>query len=264
MPGSVQSIERAAAIIRLLSQSSRPLGVVQIANSLGLAKGTAHGLLKTLQKVGFVNQDATTGKYNSLLDTQGVATGHVDPHELRARSINYADSLASRTGEAVRVGVLNEQSPREVLVRTVHHVFRPDRSSQTLEIGTDAEVHACALGKALLAYNAGAAIITATGPLARRTACTIIDAPELARSLADIRAKGWAADFEELSIGQAGIAAPIRLAGGLVVGAIGISGELDRITSRSGQHATVAPKKALVAEVLQTAGHIVAEFGEPA
>ena len=72
------------------------------------------------------------------------------------------------------------------------------------------------------------------------------------------------ADVEELSIGQAGIAAPIRLAGGLVVGAIGISGELDRIASRSGLHATVVPRQALVAEVLHTSRCISAEFGEPA
>jgi DNA-binding IclR family transcriptional regulator len=240
------------------------LGVVQIANSLGLAKSTAYGLLKTLHEVGFVRKDATTGRYGALLDTQSIGTSQIDPHELRARSINYADSLASRTGEAVRVGVLAEQSPAVVLVRTVHHVFRPDHRSQTLEIGADAPAHACALGKVILAYNAGAAITTAAGPLTPMTACTITTAPELARTLAEIRARGWAADVEELSIGQAGIAAPIRLAGGLVVGAIGISGELDRITSRSGLHATVVPRQALVAEVLHTSRCISAEFGEPA
>ncbi|HEX4721741.1 MAG TPA: helix-turn-helix domain-containing protein, partial [Pseudonocardiaceae bacterium] len=43
MPGPVQSIERAAAILRLLARGSGRLGVGEIASSLELAKGTAHG-----------------------------------------------------------------------------------------------------------------------------------------------------------------------------------------------------------------------------
>ena len=63
MPGPVQSIERAAAILRLLARGSGRLGVGEIATSLGLAKGTTHGILRTLQGVGFVEQDKASGKY---------------------------------------------------------------------------------------------------------------------------------------------------------------------------------------------------------
>ena len=54
MPGSVQSIERAAAVLRLLAVGTGRLGCVEVANALDLAKGTAHGILRTLQEVGFV------------------------------------------------------------------------------------------------------------------------------------------------------------------------------------------------------------------
>ncbi|MGV9574815.1 helix-turn-helix domain-containing protein, partial [Streptomyces nigra] len=63
MAGPVQSIERAAAILRLLAGGSRRLGLGEVASSLGLAKGTAHGILRTLQHVDFVEQDPATGKY---------------------------------------------------------------------------------------------------------------------------------------------------------------------------------------------------------
>ena len=50
MPGSVQSIERAAAVLRLLAVGTGRLGCVEVATSLDLAKGTAHGILRTLQE----------------------------------------------------------------------------------------------------------------------------------------------------------------------------------------------------------------------
>ena len=58
MPGSVQSIERAAAMLRLLAGGTGRLGCVEVANSLGLTKGTAHGILRTLQEVGSSSRTA--------------------------------------------------------------------------------------------------------------------------------------------------------------------------------------------------------------
>ena len=55
----MQSIERAAAILRLLARGSGRLGVSEIAGSLGLARGTAHGILRTLHGVGFVEQSTS-------------------------------------------------------------------------------------------------------------------------------------------------------------------------------------------------------------
>ena len=52
MPGSVQSVERAAAILRLLAEENEPLGLAQIASALGLAKSTVHGILRTLEAQG--------------------------------------------------------------------------------------------------------------------------------------------------------------------------------------------------------------------
>ena len=51
---AIQSIERAAAILRALAGGSRRLGVSELADHLGLAKGTVHGLLQTLKDEGFV------------------------------------------------------------------------------------------------------------------------------------------------------------------------------------------------------------------
>ncbi|BCJ56294.1 IclR family transcriptional regulator [Actinoplanes sp. NBRC 14428] len=220
MPGTVQSIERAAAILRMLAGGPGRLGLAEIARSLDLAKGTVHGILRTLQHVGFVEQDRGSGHYQLGAALLHLGTSYLDINELRSRSINWADPLAARSGEAVRIGTVLEG---RVLV--VHHVFRPDDTFQTLDIGTLLPLHATALGKVLLAYRAE----RPAADLDRYTHRTVVAAKELAAELERVREAGWGADVEEYTVGEAAVAAPIRGYGGLVVGAIGVSGLVERI-----------------------------------
>ncbi|WP_433003095.1 IclR family transcriptional regulator [Kribbella sp. CA-294648] len=229
MPGSVQSIERAAAVLRLLAAAPSGLGVADLSNALGLAKATVHGILKTLHQVGFVEQDRSGAQYR-LSDAFGrLGETYLDPNELRSRAINWADSLASRSGEVVRVGRLVEGK-----VVVVHHVFRPDDSDQNLDVGTTLPPHACALGKAVLAFDASGA--ARPRKLDAYTTRTITDPARLAEELAAVRAKGWAGEFEEHTVELAGIAAPIRGLGGLVVGAVGLTGRIERICDSRLRH----------------------------
>ncbi|MBA0127099.1 IclR family transcriptional regulator [Haloechinothrix sp. YIM 98757] len=230
MPGPVQSIERAAAILRLLARGSGPLGVGEISESLGLAKATAHGILRTLLDVGFVEQDKATGKYRLGAAFVHLDSSYLDVNELRSRSINWADALAARSGETVRIGV-----PLESSVLVVHHVFRPDDSMQTLDVDSRLPPHATALGKVLLAYDADLAGRVQRSGLTSFTRRTITTPGKLAQALAAVRDAGWAAETGESVPGEASIAAPIRAHGGLVVGAIGISGAMERICDASGR-----------------------------
>ncbi|GAA1132924.1 IclR family transcriptional regulator [Kribbella jejuensis] len=229
MPGTVQSIERAAAVLRLLAAAPDGLGVADLANALGLAKPTVHGILRTLHQVGFVEQDHSGAHYH-LSDAFGrLGESYLDPNELRSQAINWADSLASRSGEVVRVGRLVEGK-----VEVVHHVFRPDDSDQDLDVGTTLPPHATALGKAVLAYDTSAA--SRPRRLEAFTTRTITDPVRLSEELATVRARGWATEFEEHTVELAGIAAPIRGLGGLVVGAVGLAGRIERICDSRLRH----------------------------
>lgn len=250
MAGPVQSIERAAAILRLLAGGPRKLGLGEVASSLGLAKGTAHGILRTLQHVGFVEQDETSGKYQLGAALLHLGTSYLDVNELRSRSLNWADALAARSGEAVRLG-----TPLEGRVLVVHHVFRPDDTLQTLDVGTLLPLHASSLGKVLLAFGTAALDPPEEG-LEAYTRHTLVDPGELNRALAEIRELGWGAEVQEMSMGDAGIAAPIRGHGGLVVGAIGLSGPVERICDTRGR-----PLPALVALLRDAARAISRDLG---
>lgn len=251
MPGPVQSIERAAAILRLLARGSGRLGVGEIATSLGLAKGTTHGILRTLQGVGFVEQEKASGKYQLGATLLHLGTSYLDVNELRSRAVNWADALASRSGEAVRIG-----TPLDGKVLVVHHVFRPDDTLQTLDVGTLLPVHATALGKVLLAYDADMAACAQESRLQEFTRRTLTTPAALGRAVAEVREQGWAAEVEEATAGQASIAAPIRGYGGFVVGAISIAGVADRVCTAAG-----VPRPPLVAFVRDAARAISRDLG---
>jgi DNA-binding IclR family transcriptional regulator len=250
VPKNIQSIERAAAILRLLSGRTRRLGVVDLAGELGLPKGTVHGLLRTLQHVGFVEQDEETGKYQLGAALLHMGSSYLDGNELRTRALNWSDSLATRTHESVRIGTLHEG---QVLI--VHHVFRPDDSLQTLDVGALLPAHASALGKILLAHHAYAAAELARHGLESFTPATITDPEALERELERVRKRGWAADIGELVNGEVSCAAPILDRRGVTVGAMGVSGPPDRLL------AARQPRGDVVAFVREAARAVSRELG---
>jgi DNA-binding IclR family transcriptional regulator len=250
MPGPIQSIERAAAILRLLSGRTLRLGVAELAGELELPKGTVHGILRTLQRVGFVEQDSESGKYQLGAALLHMGSSYLDGNELRARALNWSDALATQSGESVRIGTLHEGS-----VLVVHHVFRPDDSRQALEVGDLQPVHATALGKALLAHHSYLAAELDRDGLRAFTSFTVTDAYALRNELTGVRDHGWAAEVEELITGWASIASPIQDRRGVVVGSIGINGTVERLCEH--RH----PREELVWQVRQAARSVSRELG---
>lgn len=250
MPGSVQSVERAAAILRLLARGPGSLGLGDVAATLDLSKSTTHGLLRTLRGVGFVEQDEA-GRYRIGPEIGHLSARPLDVNELRARAINWADGLAARSGEVVRIGTLREGS-----VLIVHHVFRPDDTQQTLDVGTRLPSHATALGKVLLAYDTVAVARVTGRMLTSFTRRTITRPVALRTVLSEVRTRGWASESGEWLPGEASIAAPIRAPGGLVVGAVAVSGSAERVCER-----TANPDPTLLAYVQDAARAVSRELG---
>lgn len=226
----IQSVDRAARILAVLSTGHGRLGVSELSTELGLAKGTVHGLLRTLQAHGLVEQDPETDKYQLGASLLALSNSYLGINELRSRSLAWAELLAARAKETVHVGM-----PHGDGVLVVHHVFRPDASLQILAVGEILPMHASALGKALLAHMApeNLRLVTSGKSLAKLTAHTLTTSAALRRDLDTVRARGRAVEREEAVLGEGSIGAPIFNRRGTAIGAIGIAGPLERLFKRN-------------------------------
>ena len=227
MAKPIQSVEREAAVLRLLGGAGRPLALAELAAALDLPRPTAHGIVRTLCDEGLVDQDPATARYRlgAGLGRLGAAW---DRHDLRSRSMNWADALAASTGCAVYLGV-----PEGGGVGLVHHVFRPDGSPQRLRTNTVQPLHGTAWGLCLLAF---APLAARPGPvLERYTRRTPVTAEELAERLDETRRRGWAVDRGGYEPDAGGLAVPIRSGGGLTVAALGVGAPVHELFGSDGR-----------------------------
>jgi len=246
----VQSVERAAAILAVLGSGTPRLGVTEIAERVGLAKPTVHGLLRSLVAHDLVAQDPASGKYSLGAGVLQLGNAYLDGSELRARSLLWAESLAQRANEAVWVATL---SGTRVIV--LHHVFRPDNAVQILEVGAAIPWHACALGHAIVAcLPASEATRVMAGERTPLTGSTKTTRAALGQALAQVRRRGYAVENQEATVGDAGIAAPIVSRAGTVAGSIGVVGPAERILD-------LATKGELARAVVESARSVSRDLG---
>ena len=85
------------------------------------------------------------------------------------------------------------------------------------------------MGKVLLAANRYATAELIAAGLPAFTPSTVTEGDARAGELEAVLERGWAADVQELVVGEASVAAPIHDRRGVVVGAIGISGPIERL-----------------------------------
>lgn len=216
--GVIQAVDRALRILTVL-QGARPMRLSKIAKELDLHPSTVHGIISTLLAHGMVQQERDSGPYR--LGPATLCLGHVylDTLELRSRVLAGAEELARATGCAIRAGVLLLSD-----VVVVAHEPRPDSTRQMPETGLVIPAHACALGKALLAFNqdAGAKALAYDRALYGMTGKTITDHAKLRTQLDSVRADGIAYEVEEAVLGECGVAAPLRETAHHAAGAIGL------------------------------------------
>ncbi|HBV93617.1 MAG TPA: IclR family transcriptional regulator, partial [Chloroflexi bacterium] len=126
---------------------------------------------------------------------------------------------------------------------------------QVLQVGSLLPLHATAMGKTLLAANPY--LIAQLGPddLTRFTPSTITDPKRLSHAATQARRLGWAADIGELVDGEGSVAAPILDRREQTVGAISISGPVERLCESQ------TPRSDLVSYVRESARAISRDLG---
>lgn len=213
----IQSVDRALRILAVL-QGDHRLSLGEIATRLDLPPSTVHGIVRTLLAHRMVVQEHDSGQYRLGPAVLTLGNVYLDTLELRSRVTPWAEDLSRRSGLAVRTAVILADD-----VVVVHHEPRPDGSRQMPEVGIVIPAHACALGKAILAFDDEAAeTVLEGGPLSSMTGDTVTDVTAFRRELDKVRDTGIAEENEEAVLGECGLAAVLSDRFGGAVGAIGL------------------------------------------
>jgi DNA-binding IclR family transcriptional regulator len=224
---SVQSLERAFDLLEALAAEGE-LGVTELAARTGLVPSTAHRLLATLAKRGYVAQSSVSGRYLVGYKVIEVASGLEHRlSRLRAVARPHLERIQHATGETTNLVVLD--GDRVVYVDQIEgsHSVR-----MFTVVGTAALAHTTASGKAIMAYGPAevAAALFADGELLERlTPRTLVSLEALVGDFARIRRRGYAIDNEEHEEGVGCVAAPLFDHTGRPCAAISVSGPSARI-----------------------------------
>lgn len=217
----VQSVDRAARTLETLAAGDgRGASLSEIAAELGVARSTAHALLRTLEAHGFVTEVAGP---RFVLGTALIMLGDIaskqEPIAGVARPVLSA--LARETGLTTRLAVAEEGYPVFVARVDGPGIVRFDTP-----LGGREAPNASAAGKVILSELPLEQLrhLAETDGLARRTARTITDIEDLVRELEQVRQRGYAIDDEEDLEGIICVAAGIRDTAGNIIGAISTTG----------------------------------------
>jgi IclR family transcriptional regulator, acetate operon repressor len=218
--GSVQSVDRALALVEVLAKSASGLPLTELTRRASLNISTAHHLLATLIKWGYVTR--TSGRRYAL-GARGLhlAEAFLKQVDLPRRAQPHAERISEETGETVRLAVLQGDAVMTLLTREGRHAVRVDAGT----VGYAGAAHATALGKAMLAWlpeHESRRILAVRG-MAAFTPSTITKPDVLIEELRLVRRSGHAVDREEFQPGVICVGAAIRNHLGAVVGAISAS-----------------------------------------
>ena len=216
------AIDRGAELLVRVLESERPVALSDLALASGIPKSTASRLVSALERQGLVEQDGERGRLRP-----GPAILRVAERSLLERSVvelarPSLDSLSEACGETINLAVPARHGVEHVAQVDGRHFLGAGQW-----LGRTVDFHSTANGKVFMAF--GRATMPAR-PLAELTPRTITDAAQLRDELAVVRRDEFAEAVDELEMGLAAIAAPVRGAGGEVVAALSITGPTVRMT----------------------------------
>jgi IclR family KDG regulon transcriptional repressor len=216
----LQTIQKAGELLALFDRDHTEWGVREAATKLKIAKSSAHDLMSSLAKLGFLNR-TEENRYRLGWRLVTLSETLLATTELRKEAHPVMEDLAAQYQETIHLAVLDDTQAVYVDKLEGRQAVRVELTS----LGARLYAHCSALGKVLLAYSSEAEVnrIIQTAGLPRFTPNTITDEEELGQNLARIRKQGFAYDMEEILPDLCCVAAPIYNHTGQVIAAISMS-----------------------------------------
>ena len=221
------AVPKALRVLEVVAARQRPLTIAEIAGALDLPQPTAHRIVGTLERLGFVGREPGSRRVVEAsrlvalgLDVLQAAAGSGARHGILA-------ALARKSGESCNLGVMADGN-----VVYIDRVESQWPLGLRFEPGSRVPLHCTAIGKLLLAQLPEPMLEAqlANAALARYTATTLTDARRLKEELRRIRAQGYSTDNQEFMSGVVCIAVPVAGPRGAVCAGLALSAAQARVT----------------------------------
>ena len=194
MPQLNPTAQRTFQVFEAFARERRPLTNSELARFLDLADSSCSDLLFTLREAGYLVRSPRSRQFYPTTRLHEIATRIAAVDTLQAFAAEALETLSRRTGETSMCGHLEGL---QVRIFACHESSRALR--YVLQPGTVVDVHATALGKAILGATPPAArrVLIEALPMTARTASTIRDRRALARQVATGVRRRWFAARDE-------------------------------------------------------------------
>lgn len=225
--GGVQSIGRGFAILEEIARNRDGIGLADLSKRVGLHNSTTFHLVKTLLTLGYVRQMKDTKRYRIGRPLFALAASALDEVEMMSLATPVLEDLSRETSESAHFSVRMGDAV-VVLART----GGPGAFQLTDRVGIVRPLHCTALGKIMLAALPADELdrMIARIELKPQTPKSITEPDRLRREIADVRRARVAFDDGEFDAEMRCVALPVYDFSGEVIGAIGISGPVWRLT----------------------------------
>ena len=220
-------VERAFRLLDLLSITEEGLTLSDLARSLNMSKSSIHGLLKTLESNGAIEQmeDRRFVLGPRIYD---LAQTYIQRAGLRHYALPAMHRLATSTGETVCLGRVEQKGVR--IIECVEDVGEQAGLHIAVRRGMRIPLLAGAFGALALSTwpFAQRENYLRTHPLTRFTEHSIIDPQQFLERVEAVVQAGVSIDHEEYLDGVNAVSAPIYSAGGILVAFLWIVGFTSR------------------------------------
>jgi IclR family KDG regulon transcriptional repressor len=246
----VQSLARAFTIMEEIARNRDGIGLAELSKRVGLHNSTTFHLVKTMVSLGYVRQMKDSKRYRIGRPLFALAASALDEVEMVSLATPVLEELSRETGESAHFAV-RQGDAVVVLART----GGKGAFQLTDRAGALRPAHCTALGKIMLASLRPDQLkrFLERVELKPSTKKSITDPTVLLRDIAEIRRSAIAFDDGEFNAEVRCVAVPVYNFTGEVIGALGISGPIWRMTDQ------VLQSRAKL--VQSAASRLSAEFG---
>jgi len=231
--GGVQSIGRAFAILEEVARNRDGIALADLSKRVGLHNSTTFHLVKTMVSLGYIRQIKESKRYRIGRPLFALAASALDEMEMVSMAMPVLDDLSRETGESSHFASRMSDAV-VVMARTPG----PGAFQLTDRVGVVRPAYCTALGKVILAALRPDQLDRYLDRIELKalTSRTITSPQRLRRELQDVRRAGIAFDDGEFNNEVRCAAMPVYDFSGQVVGAIGISGPVWRLSIQALQN----------------------------